>query len=280
MQPLYTADGFRFIQEKTVDGGKLNWIFLPGGPGLGSEYFKSLFELINLPGVTWRLDFLNDGSNRLNKDIDYEFVWSSGLINAVQTFDNVILVTHSFSGMFALTLLELENHLKGFVIMNSTPNKDWADGLAQRIKQNNFINTSDLQEKYWQDQTDDNLKDLMIACWQLLVNNDSKSKIQEIMTKDMQYNAAAYAWGHGVFHKQYQAKWIPQKINTLIIGGDQDILTPFNLFKKDERFVRDNITMEEIKNASHFLWIDQPEPVIKLFQDFATLNLKCITSPS
>jgi hypothetical protein len=63
-------------QGRTLDGGPLhyqsssaqdlNWIFIPGGPGLGSEALSGLTTLLSakIPGTIWHFDFPNDGSNK------------------------------------------------------------------------------------------------------------------------------------------------------------------------------------------------------------------------
>jgi hypothetical protein len=40
-----------------------NWLFLAGGPGLGSESLNPLTQSLNLPGAMWNLDLPGDGSN-------------------------------------------------------------------------------------------------------------------------------------------------------------------------------------------------------------------------
>ena len=53
-----------------------NWIFLPGGPGLGSEYLTTLTKPLHLPGTIWLLDLPGDGSNTTTNDVEYFVHWS------------------------------------------------------------------------------------------------------------------------------------------------------------------------------------------------------------
>ena len=46
-------------------------------------------------------------------------------------------------------------------------------------------------------------------------------------------------------------------------------MTSVSLFSKLKEFNRDNIIICEIKNAGHFPWIENPEDVSHLFNDFA-----------
>ena len=60
---LWSKSGARLQFIKSQGGDPLNWLFLPGGPGLGSESLYQLTECLNLPGSLWHLDLPGDGSN-------------------------------------------------------------------------------------------------------------------------------------------------------------------------------------------------------------------------
>lgn len=112
----YTKFGYRIKQ--LTNGLGYSWLFLPGGPGLGSEYLTDLCTKLYLPGSVFLLDFPKDGTNIQGKlGIPY---WQDGLIDLLKSFSKPVLVTHSFSGMFALNLPELKHHLTGLVLMNTT----------------------------------------------------------------------------------------------------------------------------------------------------------------
>lgn|SRR3989338_2669201 len=59
------------------------------------------------------------------------------------------------------------------------------------------------------------------------------------MLDKISYNHKLYDWKLN-FMQQYQAKWIP-KINTLILSGEKDCITPPCLFLNDANFNQDNI---------------------------------------
>jgi pimeloyl-ACP methyl ester carboxylesterase len=65
-------------------------------------------------------------------------------------------------------------------------------------------------------------------------------------------------------------KLLIPSIPTLIVGGSEDSAVPF---KKDERYLKPNIKIHEIKGASHFPWLDYPEEVNRLFNEFLS-NVK------
>ncbi|EUA07894.1 hypothetical protein I545_6382 [Mycobacterium kansasii 662] len=41
----------------------MNWLFLPGGPGIGSESLHELVDTVDVPGCSWMVDLPGDGSN-------------------------------------------------------------------------------------------------------------------------------------------------------------------------------------------------------------------------
>ena len=43
--------------------GECNWLFLPGGPGIGSESLTQLVDAADVPGTSWLVDLPGDGSN-------------------------------------------------------------------------------------------------------------------------------------------------------------------------------------------------------------------------
>jgi len=98
----YTKYGYRV--NRISEGSDYNWLFLPGGPGLGSEYLLEFCKNLQLPGNILLLDFPMDGTNK-NGELGIKY-WQDGLIDLLKTYANPILVTHSFSGMFVLNMLE------------------------------------------------------------------------------------------------------------------------------------------------------------------------------
>src|SRR5205807_21926 len=112
----YSKDGFRLTFVKSREGFPFNWLFLPGGPGLGSESLKDLTAMLELTGTIWHVDYPGDGSNRDIEHVDFT-KWPEGLVNLVQTLEHVIIVAHSFGGMLTLTIPELEKHLDGIVLL-------------------------------------------------------------------------------------------------------------------------------------------------------------------
>ena len=72
-----------------------HWLFLPGGPGLGSESLFDLVNILHLPGTLWYADLPGDGSNLTEDDEKSFSQWSTGLLELVSQFDKVVLVAQS-----------------------------------------------------------------------------------------------------------------------------------------------------------------------------------------
>ncbi|MGB6976747.1 MAG: alpha/beta hydrolase, partial [Gammaproteobacteria bacterium] len=75
------------------------------------------------------------------------------------------------------------------------------------------------------------------------------------------------------------AKWIPKNIPTLIFAGDEDHITPLSLFATANEFQRDNIVMREVAHAGHYPWIENPDQIKMLFEDYCQ-RLKILSTPS
>jgi len=130
IKPDYSfIKNYRLNKLKEDNVYKLNWLFLPGGPGMGANYLIDFVSKLDLQGSLFIADFPGDGDNHSTEEIHYEG-WKAGLIEVVNSLSPCILVTHSFSGMFALTIDSLEGHasilqlrlLKSYTFNKSTNN--------------------------------------------------------------------------------------------------------------------------------------------------------------
>lgn len=247
--------------------GNLNWLFLPGGPGLGSESLLPLLKTLQLPGKLWLLDLPGDGSNTTSNNSESFSHWPEALIEAVQSFTHVILVAHSTGAMYVLTLPELEKHLEGLVVLDSAPDATWQILFAEIIKKKPVAGLQALQENYVKDPSNKALKALTLASAPYLFTKRGQTSGMELLS-GLPYNYETCQWSEMHFDSTYQSKWIPQKIPTLIMAGEEDLVTPLQLFEKDKKFCRDNITFKSIKNAGHFPWIENPSAVAKEFKTF------------
>ncbi|MCX7120259.1 MAG: alpha/beta hydrolase [Gammaproteobacteria bacterium] len=264
-QLIYTSSKARLAFVQKNGDENYRWLFLPGGPGLGSETLKALVALLDLPGEMWLLDLPGDGSN-IGDDKSF-LNWQQGLIEATTQFENTILVAHSTGGMFALSTPEIEKNLIGLVLMNCAPNADFQKSFLAFATENPLPDSEKLQAQYDNNPSDDLLKALTIAHAPYCATKHYIEKIKNLFGQ-LPFNCKAHLLSEKIFDSSYEAKWIPEKIPTLIFAGDQDYITPLKLFSDAALFHRDNISICEIKNAAHFPWIDNPEAVKLLFQQY------------
>jgi pimeloyl-ACP methyl ester carboxylesterase len=198
-----------------------NTIFFPGIPGLSSQYFSSLINMLGLPTNVWRVDLPGNGGN-LNHRFKSFDSWLNLFPEALSRFDRPILVSHSFGGMIPLMIPQMEELVSGIILLNTAPT------LTQGI----------------------NLTEMPLV-------------------EGCPFNEKPAKWlGEKLEKADFTATWIPETIPTLILGGENDSTIPFNIFQKDQRFQRPNISVKTIPNSGHFCWDDNPLVVRKLIYAF------------
>lgn len=269
---LWTTLKARLQFIKSHANKPFNWLFLPGGPGLGSESLNGLTQLLELPGTSWYLDLPGDGSNTTVNDSQFFSHWSAALLEAVEALDKVILVAHSTGGMYALATPALERSLVGLVLIDSAPNASWQQHFINYAKEHPLPEVGSLQKIYMENPNDDVLRQLTIASAPYLFTGEGlKKDISFLASLPINYRTCEWSAQH--FDTVYKAKWIPKNIPTLILGGDNDHVTPLNLFTETSDFQRKNILIREIKNAGHFPWIESPEQIISVFKEYCQILL-------
>lgn len=264
---IWTKSKARLKLFRHNNRNNYHWLFLPGGPGLGSESLCDLVEMLDLPGSMWYVDFPGDGSNIYSQDDESFLNWQVALIEACREFDNVILVAHSSGGMFALATRELEDILKGFILMDSAPHSGWQEIFMKYVKDHPLVETEILQKNYNENPSNALLKNLTIASAPYFSTTKSIKKIINMLAS-LPYNYRSQRWAEQNFDSSYKATWVPEAIPTLLFAGEQDPITPLKLFTDAKEFNRSNIQIQSIKNASHFPWMDNPEEVKLLFSEY------------
>jgi pimeloyl-ACP methyl ester carboxylesterase len=264
---LWTALKARLQSIRTTEGKNYNWIFLPGGPGLGSESLHELTKMLHLPGTIWHLDLPGDGSNVTDNNTESFSHWSQALVQAVSALDNVILVAHSTGGMYALSTPELEKNLAGLILMDSAPNASWQQEFMEYAATHPLPEVGALHKIYTENPNNQTLKEITIAsCPYFCAENCPPQKKDFLQT--LPYNYQVCDWSAAHFDQTYKAQWVPKNISTLIFAGDSDCITPLALFKKAQEFQRDNIVIKSIEHAGHFPWLENPHGVVAAFQDY------------
>jgi pimeloyl-ACP methyl ester carboxylesterase len=259
---------FQLLRSNTYNRGvAYNWLFVPGGPGADCLYLRDLAELLQLPGNVWLLDFPGNGSNSEGFENYAYDGWYELFIPTISQFQNPIYVGHSFGGMLPLLYPQLENILKGLVLVSATPSL-WFEASARMAEQRQLPLITGAMEVFVNDPTPETFKTALLACLPYYFPKQSLARGKAAL-ENIPFNYHAACWGQqSLVARQYNAKWIPQTVPTLILGGSEDCITPFLLFENDPRFIRDNILMHKIMHAGHMPWIESPSEVKKLFQEF------------
>src|SRR5580693_3560729 len=94
MLTRYTATGVR-MRLHTQRPQTLNWLLLPGGPGIGSESLNELADAMDVPGSIWLVDLPGDGSNTARQQDDPYAGWPQVLLEAAEAVPDPVFVGHS-----------------------------------------------------------------------------------------------------------------------------------------------------------------------------------------
>lgn len=264
---LYTDDQVRYELYQTNGKAAYNWIFLPGGPGADSCYLKSLIDDLDLPGNVWLIDLPGNGSNLSPLYTDDFDRWMELFPSEIASFENPVLVGQSFGGMFPLLFPELENHLKGFVILNSAP-KLWLQEAVSYSKQFDLPDHTAAVQEFTLHPSQKTFELTLDACMPYYFPKSSLEKGRKFLSQIHFNYLAAVWWQKRAREMNFAAKWIPQNTPTLIISGKFDCITPYTLFANDERFQRPNIKSVLIEEGGHMPWIENPQAVKQAFVDF------------
>jgi pimeloyl-ACP methyl ester carboxylesterase len=261
---FYDEDHVRYELYQSNGGKAFNWLFLPGGPGVDSSYFRSLIDQLDLPGNVWLIDLPGNGTNEQGT-IDYDH-WFEIYPKVIRRFDHSILVGHSFGGMFPLLFPELEECLDGFVVLNSAPCL-WKEEAVSYAKQFDLPDFSQEVEKFILNPTQETFATGLDACMPYYFPKRTLEKGRALFLKiPTRYQAACW-WLQKSMELNFDAKWIPQKVPTFIIGSKFDCICPHHLYQNDQRFHRSNVKFFFVEDAGHFIWIDNLEATQKIFNE-------------
>ncbi|MFI0785737.1 alpha/beta fold hydrolase [Streptomyces lydicus] len=266
-EPLWTRSGVR-LRQLASGPGRWNWLFLPGGPGLGSETLVDLARTVEVTGSSWLVDLPGDGSNRApaGAGADPYAQWPHVLVEAAQAVDSAVLVAHSTGGMFALSVPDLESYLSGLVLISSAPHSGWRPAFAAHAARHPLPGVGEAAAR-WAEQPDDgSLRDLTLAAaaWNFTPEGLPAGRA---LLEHAAYHHRAVAWAEAHFDDGYRSRWIPTALPALIVSGAEDNVVAQHLWREAGGFDRPNIIRHVIGKAGHFPWIENPGPVRAAFAE-------------
>ncbi|MEI9890722.1 MAG: alpha/beta hydrolase, partial [Caulobacteraceae bacterium] len=199
--------------------GPLNWLLLPGGPGIGSESLHDLADAMDVPGAVWMVDLPGDGSNKAAGNPFGK--WPHVLVEAAQALRNCIYVGHSTGGMYLLATPAVEAHIVGLALLSSAPDSGWRSQYETTIRRHPLPLVDAALAAYDRNRSDARLRDVAVASapWNF---PPSSLHVGRVLLSRMPYNADAVDWSDRNFDNSYSAAWWPAKLPVLIMAGDED----------------------------------------------------------
>ncbi len=263
---LFTPSGVR-LRRRVHRPGNLNWLLLPGGPGIGSESLHELADLLGVPGDIWLVDLPGDGSNVSppGAAVDPFHGWPQVLLEAPQLLPNSIYVGHSTGGMYLLSTPELEQHVIGLALVSTAPDAGWRPHFFAMTQRNPLPEVVAATARYEADRTNDRIADIAVASAEWNFTPAKVHQGRELLSR-MPYNSAAVDWSDRNFDDVYAATWWPKSLPVLILGGAEDRIVVQHLWDRPA-WQGPNVIRQLVPDAAHFLWLEQPQAVQAAFAE-------------
>ncbi|TZG28111.1 alpha/beta hydrolase [Sphingomonas montanisoli] len=264
----FTPSGVR-LRRHAARPGDLNWLFLPGGPGIGSESLIELAEAIDVPGTIWLVDLPGDGSNQdaPGAPADPYTVWPQVLIEAAQALPNVVFAGHSTGGMYLLATPELATHIVGLVLIDTAPDASWHPRFVAMTERHPLPAVDEAAAIYESDRRDENIAAIAVASAEWNFSPAGLGAGRDLLSR-MPYCSAAVDWSEAHFDHVYRATWWPESIPTLVLAGAEDRIV-WQGGWNDARLHTPNASFGTIAGGGHFPWIENPDAVNAAFAELA-----------
>ena len=269
----FTPSGVR-LRKHSARPGDLDWLLLPGGPGIGSESLTELAEALDVPGTIWLVDLPGDGSNRNppGAPADPFSVWPQVFVEAAQAVPNPVPVGHSTGGMYLLATSELEGLACGLALLDTAPDASWHPRFVAMTKRHPLPAVEAAAAIYEQDRRDESIAAIAIASAEWNFAPGSVETGRALLAR-MPYNSAAVDWSDTHFDHVYRAAWWPGTLPTLVMAGEDDRIV-WQGGWADGRFHAPNALFRTIPAGGHFPWIENPAAVRAAFADLAEAILR------
>lgn len=256
------------LRRHSGDTGKLSWLLLPGGPGIGSESLHELADILDVPGTIWLVDLPGDGSNRSppGAPSDPFQVWPHAVLEAAKEVDNPVFVGHSTGGMYLLDTPELDDVLKGLALLDTAPDASWHARFVEMTRRDPLPAVEAATAVYEADRRDDHIAAIAVASAEWNFSPAGVERGRELLSR-MPYNSAAVDWSDANFDHVYRARWWPRALPVLRLAGREDRIV-WQGGWSDSRFQTSNVLERLIDGAGHFPWIENPMQVRAAFKDF------------
>ncbi len=268
---LFTPHGVRLRARRRRPGAS-NWLFLPGGPGIGSASLHELVDALDVPGTCWLVDLPGDGSNVHPPHSPHHVpdpygLWPHVLLEAAEAVPHPVFVGHSTGGEYLLSVPELEPLLSGLVIVSSAPTADWMPVFEERTRLEPLPAVEEAEAAHAVDPGNETLRQIAVAStpWNF---SPAFHEIGAELLARMPYNLRAVEWSAENFDTTYRLAWWPSTLPTLVLSGDEDRIVVQHLWQHP--CLRGaNVTHVEVPDAGHWPWIENRAAVTAAFAEFA-----------
>jgi pimeloyl-ACP methyl ester carboxylesterase len=233
-------------------------IFFPGGPGLSWHCFEKIIMSLETNGSIYGISYNQTPSNQSAYFDELKFE----LTLLLQKIPNPILVTHSFSSMFVLSLLRLPS-LKGLVLISPAIDNSYLIDLPQRIKTYTRFDGTQIAANFWMNPSDNSYAEYFNGLLPFYFRPDYIDDGLS-MLEQCDFAHLPYVLSTQHFFPTFTKSYAPE-VPTLIIAGDDDHICPPSLFKDSLIFKGNNIQMAIIPGAGHFPWIDSHDTTLTAF---------------
>lgn len=266
METRFTASGVRMRLHSLRDG-TLNWLLLPGGPGIGSESLQELADAMVVPGHIWLIDLPGDGSNTEHASDDPFAHWPQVLIEAAQAVGDAVFVGHSTGGMYLLATPALRGVVRGLALLDTAPDCAWHAQYVAMTRRDPLPAFEQAVVAYTKDPSVENLTTLAVTSAEWNFTPAALEAGRALLAR-MPYNSAAVEWSDAHFDHTYAASWWPLDIPVLRLWGECDRIVSQRGWSA-ARYNTPNVMTAAIPDAGHFPWIDQPAAVTAAFKAYA-----------
>ncbi|MEJ8858918.1 alpha/beta hydrolase [Variovorax robiniae] len=266
METRYTPSGVRMRLHSAREGA-LNWVLLPGGPGIGSESLHELADVLDVPGTIWLVDLPGDGSNTSHQPDPFA-LWPQVLIEAAEAVPDAVFVGHSTGGMYLLSTPRLRDCVRGLALLDTAPDCTWHAEYVEMTRNDPLPAFERAAAAYERDGSFENLTTLCVTSAEWNFTPAGLEAGRALLAR-MPYNSAAVQWSDANFDHSYKAAWWPTDIPVLRLWGDNDRIVSQRGWS-DLAYNTPNLMAREIPDAGHFPWIENPSAVARAFREFAS----------
>ncbi|MDI1253000.1 alpha/beta hydrolase [Thermomonas sp.] len=229
MTTRYTPSGIR-MRLHGSKAGTLNWLLLPGGPGLGSESLTELADALDVPGSVWLVDLPGDGSNVARDDREVFGSWPGVIVEAAKEVSDAIFVGHSTGGMYLLATAGLHGLICGLVLLDTAADCSWHAQFVAMTRKHPLPAFDQAAAAYEQEPSAANLMRLAVASAEWNFTPKALDAGRALLAR-LPYNGDAVAWSEAHFDHTYKEKQgsestFPECVGSELARQQKSTLTP------------------------------------------------------